>query len=237
MEKKKVETSQKILIIVLLIILFVLLCFTRKYVIISSIWNKAMEYSTQTNYHIKNYQYQADGYIYIITDTFSKGDKSITKRSFYRAKTSSMLVETIDVKNGSEYSMYMTAAGEEGNIIKNATMDTNSLNTNPFLTGFEDMPMFEYILFIILSKVDTTTVNGKPCYAITVSDSEMKNILYFDKETGLKVREIFIVGTMNNNGEMEYKDNVCDREYEFGNVTDEDLTPPDISEYNVSNNN
>lgn len=84
---------------------------------------------------------------------------------------------------------------------------------------------FEMVLMAAISSITSTTCNGEECYFINAWGFKE----YVNKKTGLTVRAMDGISTTSD-GTF---DGIVDYKYEFGTVKEEDFVLPDISEYQI----
>ena len=235
MEKKKMKLWKKLLIIFLVILLFFIIITTRKMIIINDLQNKAQKYIDSNNYFATIYQYQGNN-LQIYT-TYKKLDKSLsTIKSLSESGTRTLISYADENVNHMYFDVLESKiAILDGNGVPGSIQIDNALYTEN---------LWQFALRAIFSDIKSEECNGKQCYKIEVAlvpvvfspdylySENAKTTIYFDKETGLKVREFN--GTAEKN---EEKINiVSDYHYEFDNVKDEDLKEPDISQYKIQEN-
>lgn len=228
MEKKKMKMWKKVLIIVLILVLLFIIITTRKMIIINSLQSKMEKYVKVDNYYAMIYEYQ--GSELHVKTTYRKANISLfTVKSLSESGTRTLTTYTDDKVSHT----YIDVSNEKIAIldgIPGAIQIENELETQN---------LWQFIVRAIKSSIQTEECNGKECYKIQVGcfdilcfDKHDNVVCYFDKDTGLKVRELN--GTV---GDGENKINmVSDYHYEFDIVKDEDLKEPDISEYTVQEN-
>lgn len=97
----------------------------------------------------------------------------------------------------------------------------------------------ELIVNAIVTSIKTKKIDGKDYYMLSskmntnflYNTNTTKMTIYVEKDTGLTTK---IVEDVNENGEI--KEIYKDFEYKFNNVTDEDISEPDNSEYKMQEN-
>lgn len=223
MEKKKMKLWKKILIIILIFVALFMIITVRKIVILKNLQSKMQKYANEDNYYAMIYQYQGDSIQ--IMKSYKKGDRSLsiakvlnengmrTLKNYTEGKTSHLYIEVPENK----------IAILNGNGVPDAIQITNELYIEN---------MWQLIVRAIKSSIKTEKCNGKDCYKVQIGCFDENVVCYFDKNTGLKVREF--------NGTINDGDNkiniVSDYNYEFGVVKEGDLKEPNISEYVIQEN-
>lgn len=230
MEKKEMKIWRKILIIILIIVVLFIIGTARKMIIIRRLQSKMEKYESADNYCVTIYEYQ--GTNLQINTTYKKNTKSLSKVKSLSENSNRTLVSYNDDKVSH---VYFDVPGS-----KLAILDGNGLpGPIQIQNELETQNLWQFIVRAIKSSIKTEQCNGKECYKIQVGcfdilcfDNHENDVCYFDKDTGLKVREFN--GTV---GDGENKINVVlDYQYEFDIVKDEDLKEPDISEYTIQEN-
>lgn len=226
--------KKKIILVVSVILLIVLALFVRKYIILKDITNKWKKYASSNNYHMTYYMYQND--MYNFEDYFYKDGNGLLKenRIYYDSEEKSMIKEeSILVTKNNNTVLYYTNKDEE-----KVFQNWSPYDAEPLRYGNYDKLSFkEFLIATLNCKITTDNVNGKECYKIETKDRD----LYVDKETGLRIREDSDIVTQTLSEDhteyIEDRDNqIINYFYEFGQVTEEDLVEPDISEYRLVEN-
>lgn len=223
---KKYSNKMKILKIILLVIIALFLIRTaRNFIIISSLSNKANTYVSSTNYHKKTTNFYDD--TLTIADSYYKDGKTVT---FLTRITPDISNKVLIYKNGEKTNMYFETNNEK----KTAQLDQENDSLTINIVNYLDTnnSLFATLLGSITSNIKTVNCNGKDCYLITNFLSS--NLLiskndgtYIDKETGLMVRSTMSGGST---------DTVVDYIHEFNTVSDDIFIEPDISEYEITDN-
>ncbi len=221
MKKKNIKLWEKILIIVLVIVSIFIILTVRKMVIIGNLQHKNSQYINSNNYHATISSYY--GRNLQISDTYKKGNKILsTLKSFNTNNTKTIT----NYSDGIVSHTYLDVAetkiailNGEGNV--GSIQITNELSTQN---------IGQFLIMSVFSSINSEECNGKQCYKIEVAYSlTNKTTIYFDKNTGLKVREFN--GTI---GEGNEKVNiVSDYKFEFDTVKDEDLKEPNLEQYTI----
>lgn len=231
MEKRKMKVW-KILLLVLAILLVLFIIDTgRKMFIIKDLQNKVSQYTNQTNYYMKSYEYQ--GPIITISETYKKDNRDLTSITNVSEER---IMRLTNFKKDDRVTTYIDIPNDKIAIV----------NSDAIPAEFKVMDWlytentWQFIVRSIKSSIQTEECNGKECYKIQVGcfelfcfDDHKEDLDYFEKETGLLVRRKN--GTIGINNEKT--DSIVDYYYEFGTVTDEHLKEPNISEYKIQENN
>lgn len=224
MDKKKIKFGKIILIVMLILLVIFLIVTARKIIIIKTLQNKVKPYMQSDNYYAMKSDYYGNSIQ--IYQTYKKGNTSLsTVKSLSENGTKSLISYINDEINH----IYMEVPGDKIAILKG-----NGIPGSLQIEGLASQNLGQFMIMSVFSNVKSEECNGKQCYKIEVAYSltSPKMTIYFDKDTGLKVRDFN--GT---SGENENKINiVSDYRYEFNNVKDNDLKEPDISEYTIQEN-
>ncbi len=229
MEKKKMKLGKKILIVFLVIFAIFILIVGRKMIILKRLQNKAEQYREANNYKAIIREYQGNG-IQVFT-TYKRNEKALSVLKRYTEKDVRKLTNYSD----NEVKHTFIEVGED----KIAILKGNDLPAMVQIEGVSTGNLWQFITMSIFSDIQKEECNGKQCYKIYFAysltdrlDEKKMVTTYYDRQTGLKVREFN--GT---SGEGENKINmVSDYRYEFDIVNEEDIKEPNISEYTVQDN-
>lgn len=209
--------NKKILISLVLVIIASVLLFlgltVRKMIIFREIKENSSKYENSNNYYEKVSNTSG-----INIEYFCKENKS--KKIIITEKNG--IKQITNYSNGEKANTYIIQSDGK----KVATLDTNKLG-EPNILGFQFEGNFWYWLKMAMtSNIKKTELNGKECYYI--NGSHLKET-YVERETGLilKMQD----GIVNN------EPIIYEYYYEFGNVVDNDFIEPDISEYEIQENN
>ena len=234
MEKKKIKIIKIVLIIVGIILLVFLVRTTRNMIILKKIDNAVSKYQNANNVHITSYTYYGDGLN--IKESYQKDDKYIVKVNVDSKNHKRMVINYCDGKN---INSYIESDGD-----KVAILSSNgkiSVQPETFENYSENSRLLDLLLMSCRISIKSEVCNGKECYKLSLSNmvasdnedlSKIESSIYFDKETGLIVREMD--GT-SGEGKDEFN-TVKDMKYEFDKVTDADIVEPDISGYTIQEN-
>lgn len=209
--------NKKILICLVLIIIVSISLFlgltTRKLMIFRELKAKSSQYE-----NISNYYERVSNTSGINIEYFCKEDKA--KLIIISEKYEPRKITVCS--NGEKTNTYI----EESNGNKITTTDPNKAE-KPNILGFQFEGDFWYWLkMAIISNIKKTELNGKECYYI--NGSYLKET-YVEKETGLILKM--------QNGTKNNEPIIYEYYYEFGKVEDNDFIEPDISEYEIQENN
>ncbi len=230
MEKKKMKIWKKILIIISILVVIFIIITARKMIIIKNLQSNIEKYRNAENYYATIYQYQGNN-LQIYT-SYKKGNKSLSTVKSLNEDGTRTLINYTDDKISH---LYFDVPGS-----KVAILDGNGVpGAVQIAEGLYTENVWQFIVRAIKSSIKTEECNGKECYRIQIGcfdlmcfNNHNNDVCYFDKETGLKVREFN--GTV---GDGENKINiVSDYHYEFDIVKDEDIKEPNISEYTIQEN-
>lgn len=230
MENKKMKLWKIILITILIFVALFIIIIARKMIIIKNLQFKIEKYIDKDNYYATIHQYQGNN-LQIYT-SYKKGNKSLSTVKSLNEDGTKTLINYTDDKISH---LYFDVPGS-----KIAILDGNGVpGTVQIAEGLDTENVWQFIVRAIKSSIKTEECNGKECYKIQIGcfdlmcfNNHNNDVCYFDKETGLKVREFN--GTV---GDGENKINiVSDYHYEFDIVKDEDLKEPNISEYTIQKN-
>ena len=230
MEKKKKPIWQKQIIIISILVVIFIIITARKMIIIKNLQSNIEKYRNAENYYATIYQYQGNN-LQIYT-SYKKGNKSLSTVKSLNEDGTRTLINYTDDKISH---LYFDVPGS-----KVAILDGNGVpGAVQIAEGLYTENVWQFIVRAIKSSIKTEECNGKECYRIQIGcfdlmcfNNHNNDVCYFDKETGLKVREFN--GTV---GDGENKINiVSDYHYEFDIVKDEDIKEPNISEYTIQEN-
>ena len=205
MEKKKIKLWKKILIIIIILVILLLIHIVRNLIIINSISSKLSKLENSDNYKLTSYSYNGNNFT--IMNYYFKNGKSLEKNILISSDGNQKLevVKIFDGENREKYSEIMRFFNE---------LDTGSFWNN--------------IIMATITRISSEECNGKKCYMATTLFSNEHYRLYYDKETGLIVRD----ETSSFSSEDDIKvDCIKDSFYKFDVVTDNDLIDSNISKY------
>lgn len=222
---EKMKMWKKVLIVVLILVLLFIIITARKMIIIKNLQSKMEKYEKVDNYYATMYSYQ--GTNLQIHTTYRKDNISLSTVKSLSENETTILTNYTDDKVSH---IYMDTPESKIAILDGSGIPSSIQIQNELVT----QNLWQSIVRAVKSSVKTEECNGKECYKIEVScfdlfcfDKHDNIVYYFDKDTGLKIRELN--GTV---GDGDNKINmVSDYHYEFDVVKDENLKEPDISEY------
>ena len=222
---KKISLKFLLKMILIILLLLIIIIIGRKAFVIKDLQNKISEFTDKTNYSISVNSYYGDRLSY----------------TEYLIKDENTYLYTTGLVNEENNHKRIIFSNKEKTNEYIQTNESKIAMLNSDTSAKIEIPNYiktdnakDFILLLFKAKITSVKCNGKECY-------EIKNIenpdlvytengyatVYIDKETGLIER------TIDRNAKNEEKDRVTDYNYEFDNVTDEDIKEPDISEYEV----
>lgn len=243
---KKYNRKMKLLALIIVAILLIIFCstFVRNAILITSLSNKSDEFIDCNNYHIVWSCYTMN-YV-TIHDVYYKDGKFIEYMYGYyydylntelRSGTEGAWARYYDGVSD-EYIQYWENENNE-KIMKYNKIDELGIFKKPTITpygmGHVTLLKQDFGIFIkecLLNRIISEKCNNIDAYRFSRINDKV-NILYVDKETGLTLRNQSGVYT---NEPNSYTDYFSDLKYEFGTVTEEDVTPPNFEEYKVQDN-
>ena len=207
-------SRKEILKIFLFIIFILLIVFSiyiiRNYIILNKIYRNELKLSKYTNYSFVQENYT---------------DKT-TRREIYYKDGKNILVTKIDNAN------IITWSDEETK--ETITVWPNTLKANireDKIVTRNHIPVLvnEYNIFSLslISHISSDSINGEECYVIKWD----RAITYISKENGTILKDI--------NGKQiiegkEYDNIIEYKNWKFNELTDEEMSKPDLTEYEVS---
>ena len=234
--KRKGKIKTFIIVFILLFIILAACIHTVKNIIIfKKIEENQAKYSNLTNYHIVASYYSGKQYvvnetyrkddIYLSTLTRYNNDSGLIKMTFYNSNGGCRLY--VDVRNNKETSKKVYFTDYNSGIL---TMDTY---------GGEGHIYSNLIIDSFLTRISRSECNGKDCYVLEGKylpwmlhdERNTASYSYVEKETGLFIRGSNGITGDSLGGEF---DAIQDWFYEFDKVTDEDVTPPNIADYEIT---
>ncbi len=240
---KKYNRKLKLLIILLVSIILILFSctFVRNAFLITSLSNKSEEFIDCNNYHIVWSSYTMN--YATIHDVYYKDGKFI--EYMYGYYYDYLDAELLGGTDGTwtryydgvsdEYIQYWENENNE-KIMKYNKIDELGIFRKPSITpyGMGQVTLLKqnislFIKECLLNRVTSEKCNNIDAYRFS-RINDKANVLYVDKETGLTLRSQSGVYT---NQPNSYTDTFSDFKYEFGIVTEEDVTPPNFEEYKL----
>ena len=207
---------KKVIKIVLVIILSGLVLFSinlgRKVYIISEYNKKAEELNKEDNYYMKyNDSYGK-------AEQYKIGDISYIKRTndtdtviIYNDKDADWEISDIKDKDGNR----VKTAGKFGK----GEMGINTFQSS-YISDIENS--FVLIGVAFKSNITTQTLDNKECYIVSFDNDTIQ--VYFEKESGLKIREVY-TDSNKDTGIVEYR---------IDDITDEEMKFPSLEGYNIT---
>lgn len=227
MENKEEKKDNKkivrgIIVVLGIIVILYLLFIMRNSIILNVLHNKNMSYENNNNIYKKVVSEQADGRV-MEAEVFYKDGTDKTILSYNGENVA------IQIDNADTHKFFSIKN-------KRATIQNNQgLVTKTQIPDFTETYYGFWGIFVngATNLITSANVNGVECYKITgplesiIASAEIKGFpsVYIEKETGLPVK-----------CEQTLKDGrviTTTYEFEFGVVTDEDLSEPDLSEYEI----
>ena len=229
---KKIRILKSIIIGILIIILLLL---ARNIIILVSLNNRAENYTSSSNFYMKELNYGGVIENIDIYEKYVKDNKYIMK-----AETVSNFcrIKSANYYNGETLNRYVEFKYAEENE-KNQSSKIAYLNDNenilfPTLLNELDfeISMELHGISLLFSTITSEKCNQKDCYRVSIPSSKggSSTIYYVEKETGLVIR---IIAGRSVDVDGKRYDCVTDFKYEFDTVTDEDFIEPDISVYEI----
>lgn len=211
--KERFRVVKFILLIALIVFLIVYL---RNFVILNGIYSSREKYLLSDNLYIQRVDHQPN-------------NVAMVTKYYYKDGKSKIVYDTYN--NDGFLDTYTVYSDMDSNDLKNIVED--------FILPY-NLGIFEKLYYSLGFSVFTTfhsdtlhthfSKDDRECYLLT---DDKNNRTWYDKKTGLKVKQIVP------NAQDEYyenstilksiQDQVTDFEFEFGVVTDEDVTNPVIS--------
>lgn len=214
---KKYKRKLKILSGLILFAVIVYITFVaRNFIILSSLENKQNKNWNNDNYHVTTYNYHGDSLS--IVDLKYKEGKYIQEIISLKVDEK---IRIIECYNGNEANRYV-----ETPLSKFAELNVTSMPIQSDTSLFSGTSsIFEKFMVSIIFNIKKEECNGIECYRIFGNRYEE----YISSETGTIVRREDAIGS----SKVGTFNNLTDYKYEFGTVTDEELVPPDLSEYEI----
>ena len=215
---KKYNRKLRILssIIIAIIIIYGVMLI-RNVAILSGLTKKAYNIWDSNNMH--TIMYGHSGGNLSIVESYYKNGKRLTKITKIDKSETIKITAYADEKTNITY----LEKGEN----KTAFVNENTMAVIITPHMYFGSP-YELIFRAGTSIITREDCNGEDCYFINTWGLRE----YYNINTGMTVRDM----SMRSTGEQGTFDEVVDYKYEFGTVKDEDLTPPDISDYTIVEN-
>ena len=201
-------------IIILIGLVLFLINLGRKVYIISEYNKKVEELNKEDNYYMKyNDSYGR-------AEQYKKGDISYIKRTND--------TDTVIIYSGKDADWGISdIKDKEGNIVKTAgKFGKGEMGMNTFQSSCISMSDIEnpFVLILVAFKSNITTeiLDNKECYKISFDNDTIQ--VYFEKESGLKIREVHTYSNQDT-GIIEYR---------IDDITDEEMKFPSLEGYNIT---
>lgn len=217
----------------------------RKMIIINSMQNKIMKYEGIDNYYIKKSSYQGD--VIYFSEIYKKENKYKSKISNLWIADENTRMDVLEVFGDGQSEKWYSIDNFNNKDNKTVTIfeegTTREFKKMLGMYNFETNNIWDLLIMAICSDISSENCNGKECYRISYTffigspktpiiwqQAHYRQIYYLEKETGLPIRSIDNRDIKINNGK---KESIIDFEYDFENVTDDDIKEPDIKEYQI----
>ena len=221
MEKKKMKLWKKILIIIIVLIILLLIHIVRNLIIINNISNKLSKLEKSDNYKLSSYSY--NGSNFTITNYYFKNGKSLEKNILISSDGNQKL-ELVKIFDGENRETYTISDDKSVNFVDSEKY----IESIRFFNGLDTGDFWNNIIMATITRISSEECNGRKCYMATTLFPNDHYRLYYDKETGLIVRD----ETSSFSTEDGIKINcIKDSFYEFDVVTDNNLIDTNVNEY------
>ena len=221
MEKKKMKLWKKILIIILIIVILLLIHIVRNLIIINKISSKLSKLESSDNYKLTSYLYNGNNFT--IMNYYFKNGKSLEKNILISSDGNQKL-EVVKIFDGENRETYTISDDKSVNFVDSEKY----VEIVRFFNELDTGDFWNNIIMATITRISSEECNGRKCYMATTLFPNDHYRLYYDKETGLIVRD----ETSSFSTEDGIKVNcIKDSFYEFDVVTDNDLIDSNISEY------
>lgn len=243
--ESKIKILKCILLVIAIILCILLAIVVRRTIILSKIDKKVSELeNNNNNFYIKTSYIDRRNYTSVIR-RYIKGDvsKLVIEKTTAEGNNAKIIEITYpeerklftEVNDSKVMNVYKEKTAVRGAHIEKGTESSYTTFSNPgYSTSINDL-----IVNAIVTSIKTVKMDGKDCYELSskmntnflYDDNTTKFLIYVEKETCLTLK---IVEEVNVNGEI--KQVVKDFEYQFNQVTDEEISEPDNSEYKMQEN-
>ncbi len=208
---KKFSQKMRILkIILLLIVVIFLVVITRRAIILTNLANKSQRTLEQGS---ENFYYKLE--------SLSDGNFKVWE-TYYKDGTTILKITTYSLEQKEKQETLYQNGDEKFRLIQedgiNKLYNIGGISITP-ITVTSDI-IFENWFTAIFSTIQKVNLNGKTCYIIKDKNTEK----FIDADTGVAIKII--------DNELNQ---TTDYTYVAGNVSDEDITKPDISSYDIIN--
>ena len=182
MEKKKMKLWKKILIVILVIIALFLFHVIRNLIIINSISSKLSKLEDSNNYKLTSYSYNGNNFV--VTNYYFKDGKSLEKDILISSNRNGN-IEIIKVFDGKTLETYTISEDEKVNLIS----DEKYVEPLRFYNELDTGSFWNNVIMATITRISTEECNGRKCYMAKIFLVDDYFRLYYDKETGLMVRD------------------------------------------------
>lgn len=205
MDKKKM--LKMIVLVVLTVIIVYSIYLIRNYIILSKIYEKQLEYSEVDNFSVKVEAYRPDGNTE--REIYKKGSKSLMK------------YEEVTIWSDEETKEIIILTQEKKALI-NSSESIMQYSIPHFIQRKDDIMNLALISFVSYDKID-----DEKCYVINWGGPKE----YISIETGITL--LSINGKVGTSDGKEYDNIQKYKDIKINEVTDEIVSRPDLSEYEV----
>ena len=238
LKKVRIKSRIKSILIALAIILIIVFVYYFiKFIKINDIIKKSEEYSKLTNYYIERVEL-SDGKAFG-TKTYYKDGKYKEVCEVYTDNGVEKDIEIYGTKGSSER---VTINYKSNTALIETGIAAEMMNGGNRIKYDKDKNIFEIIGTTFTASIKTDNYDiGRDYYVIKDYPNYDRFEIWVDKDNGLPIRKItrgaykdYFAGTkiMKN-----ISDRIEDYRYEFGNVTDEDVKVPDLTNFEVKYSN
>lgn len=245
---KKIRRKSRIKSVILaiaIILILLIITYLYKFIIINNIMNKAEKSLQSSNFYIEVRSKISDNNIIIDKKYYKDGKYKKITEDYSDEGLKSVHIEYSTINSDERLTINenaKTAIIEKGDLIRDYFNTENSLKYVPFVDKSKNnfVSLYSNLGKAFLMSIDTYNYYGKQCYVLKYKyEKPEKYEVWINKDTGLPLKEIqkesrqsFFEGTRI---VKEITDDIQEYKYEFGIVTDDDVTVPDLSEYEITN--
>lgn len=224
--------KKKIIVRIIRIVLYLFLIFiaantTRNYIIITSIEEKIKPYKDITNVHyvvttdrIENMEY---------SEVYIKDNES--KTTVLHKDDSGKARKMIQTINNQERRNYFEADNKK--IVKIYKEDNGGIGIRPYFDNY--LTWYERLKNCLIGIITEEELEGKEYYVLNgfttyylYDQNAVGSKIYVNKETGIREKMIEKIKV-----DGQIKEYTITYKYDFNKVTDKDLVPPELSEYEI----
>ncbi len=214
-------------IIIYLLLIFVAVNTTRNYLVITSIEEKIKPYKDITNVHYIISTDRTENVEY--SEVYIKDNESKTIMIYKdnSGKTRKM-IQTI---NNQERRNYSEVDGKKS--VKVYKEDNGGIGIRPYFDNY--LPWNEKLINCLTGVITEEKMDGKEYYVLNgfttyylYDQNAVGSKIYVNKETGIREKMIEKIKV-----DGQIKEYTMIYKYDFNKVTDKDLVPPELSEYEI----